>query len=169
MNQRIERGLIVVGLLLVLGFVHWTIAARERLIADGRVVLLELAPVDPRSLMQGDYLALRFRIGDAVRPGPGKLERPAAGTMIVGLDNDGVATFRRIEQADESLAPGELRLRYRLRRNQVRIATNAFFFREGTAERYAGAKFGEFRVSESGDALLVALRDQERRVLGTAR
>jgi uncharacterized membrane-anchored protein len=169
MNPRIERVLVVVGLLLVLVFVHWTIAARERLLAEGRVVLLELAPVDPRSLMQGDYLALRFRIGDAVRPVPGASQSRTTGTMIVGLDNDGVATFRRIAQVDESPAPGELRLRYRVRRNQVRIATNAFFFREGSADRYAGAKFGEFRVSDSGDALLVALRDQERRVLGTVR
>jgi uncharacterized membrane-anchored protein len=89
--------------------------------------------------------------------------------MIVGLDDDSVASFRRIEQADESLAPGELRLRFKLRRNEVRIATNAFFFREGTAESYRAAKFGEFRVAESGDALLVALRDQDRKVLGTVR
>jgi uncharacterized membrane-anchored protein len=56
-----------------------------------------------------------------------------------------------------------------LRRNEVRIAISAFFFREGTGERYRGAKFGEFRVAESGDALLVALRDTDRIVLGMAR
>jgi uncharacterized membrane-anchored protein len=169
MNQRIERGLIVIGLLLVLGFVHWTIVARERLIAEGRVVLLELAPVDPRSLMQGDYMALRFRIRDAVHSGPGSMDGRTAGTMIVELDNDSVASFRRIEQGEEALAPHEQRLRFKLRRNELRIATNAFFFREGTGESYRGAKFGEFRVAESGDALLVALRDKDRVVLGTAR
>src|ERR1700682_3601298 len=103
------------------------------------------------------------------RPGENlSIESPTAGTMIVGLDDDNVASFRRIAKGDEVLAPRELRLRFKLRRNEVRIATNAFFFREGTGENYRGAKFGEFRVAESGDALMVALRDKDRIVLGTA-
>ena len=34
----------------------------ERYIADGQPVFVELAPVDPRSLMQGDYMQLNFRL-----------------------------------------------------------------------------------------------------------
>ena len=66
-------------------------------------------------------------------------------------------------------ASNELRLRFKLRRNEVRIATNAFFFPEGEGDRYRGAKFGEFRVAQSGDALLVALQDKDHIVLGTVR
>jgi len=39
----------------------------ERILSDGRVLLLELAPVDPRSLMQGDYMALQFAAVDDIR------------------------------------------------------------------------------------------------------
>ena len=39
---------------------------REQLLGSGRVVILELAPVDPRSLMQGDYMALTFAAGREV-------------------------------------------------------------------------------------------------------
>ena len=35
---------------------------KEQLIAHGQPVFVELAPVDPRSLMQGDYMRLEFRV-----------------------------------------------------------------------------------------------------------
>ncbi|MDE8355606.1 GDYXXLXY domain-containing protein, partial [Klebsiella pneumoniae] len=51
--------LIALGLVLALAVVNLAIVSCERLLAEGEVVLLELAPVDPRSLMQGDYMSLR--------------------------------------------------------------------------------------------------------------
>lgn len=54
------------GLLLALIVANRGIAGHERTLAEGRVVLLELAPVDPRSLMQGDYMALRFDVADDI-------------------------------------------------------------------------------------------------------
>lgn len=55
------------GLLLALAVANHGIVQRERILSDGRVLLLELAPVDPRSLMQGDYMALRFAAVDDIR------------------------------------------------------------------------------------------------------
>jgi uncharacterized membrane-anchored protein len=40
------------------------------------------------------------------------------------------------------------------------------FFEEGTADAYARARFGEFRVSPSGDAILVKMRGEKLEVLG---
>ena len=45
------------GLLMVLVVVNHGILRRERMLSAGRIVLLELAPADPRSLMQGDSMA----------------------------------------------------------------------------------------------------------------
>src|SRR6185436_18060197 len=52
---RYTRPLIVAGLVLVLGAVNWSIWGKERIKASGAVVYLDLAPLDPRSIMQGDY------------------------------------------------------------------------------------------------------------------
>ena len=52
----------LLGGLLVLGIANFAIWQKEDVLANGRTILLELAPVDPRSLMQGDYMALRFRL-----------------------------------------------------------------------------------------------------------
>ena len=60
----------------------------------------------------------------------------------------------------------DLLVRYRLRNGRVWLGTNAYFFEEGSASRFVDARFGEFRVDRaSGEAVLVALRDREMRVL----
>jgi uncharacterized membrane-anchored protein len=45
---------------------------------------------------------------------------------------------------------------------RVWLGTNAYFFAEGTAERYTRAQYGEFRLSPAtGEAVLVGLRDAD--------
>jgi uncharacterized membrane-anchored protein len=156
--------LAVLAGLAVLAAANWTIYSRERQLAEGAVVLLELAPVDPRSLMQGDYMALRFKVeNDAFGRDRG---RPAEdGRIVVRVDERGVATFVR-RDSGEPLAVGEARLRYRVREGRVKFATNAYFFQEGTAKAYQRARYGEFRVSPSGELLLTHLRGEQLERLG---
>lgn len=151
-----RKAIAVLAGLLVLGVVNWTIYQRERLLETGQVVLLELAPVDPRSLLQGDYMRLNFRIGADIR----RLERARGaaedGRVVVRLGEHAVGSFAR-RDGGEPLGTGEVRLRYRVREGEVRFATNAYFFQEGTGDRYARARYGEFRVAPDGDLLLTNL------------
>ena len=160
-----RKAIAVAAGLLVLAAVNWNIYGRERLLETGRVVLLELAPVDPRSLMQGDYMALRFRAADQGL-GRGRGTTGADdGYIVVRVGEHAVGTFARRE-GGEPLAEGEVRLRYRLREGQVKFATNAYFFQEGTARKYASARYGEFRVAPNGDLLLTHLVGADFRRLG---
>ena len=69
---------------------------------------------------------------------------------------------RRIASLASDEATASMKLRYRIREGHVWLGTNAFFFEEGTAERFSGARYGEFRVDrESGEAVLVGLRDDK--------
>jgi uncharacterized membrane-anchored protein len=146
-----RKAMAVAAGLLVLLAVNWNIHGREQLLAHGRVVLLELAPVDPRSLMQGDYMALRFMVEGMARGDPGK--QAEDGHIVIKLGERGVGKFVR-RDAGEPLAADEARLRYRVREGKVKFATNAFFFQEGSAKLYERARFGEFRVAPGGDLLL---------------
>ena len=65
-TRRWERLIVVAALVLILVLINWQIWSKERHLAEGEVVFLELAPVDPRSLMQGDYMALRFALANRV-------------------------------------------------------------------------------------------------------
>jgi uncharacterized membrane-anchored protein len=67
------------------------------------------------------------------------------------------------------LQPGELRLFYRVRANQVKFGTNAFFFQEGDAAKFSAARYGEARVDNAGQMLLVGLRDDKLQKLGSSR
>jgi uncharacterized membrane-anchored protein len=149
-KRRWTRIVVVAATVLVLAAVNGSILAKERIRSNGERIFLELAPVDPRSLMQGDYMALRFTIASQIEA---QDDDDKSGKASVAVDERGVAT----------LSPdgtGTLRLRYRLRGSQIWLGTNAYFFEEGSAARYDKARFGEFRVDrDSGEAVLVGLRD----------
>jgi uncharacterized membrane-anchored protein len=156
MRELLTRRLLVAGALLALlaGF-NWSAAQKERLRDEGAVVLLELAPVDPRALLLGDYMALEYRMNRQASPPP---EQAAACVMRVRLDENRVAAFARWDDGGPP-ASGEQLLRCKSRHRDVQAASPAFFFQEGYAGDFAAARYGELRVSPQGDSLLVALRD----------
>ena len=148
------RILIAFGALLVLGAVNYSILAKESIKRDGVVVYLDLMPVDPRSILQGDYMTLRFRLAQDIRSTVKPLP-PEGGTDLapVNITNRKVGSLARAGEA------GNVRIRYRIRKGEVWLGTNAFFFEEGKDARYATARYGEFRVDPtSGEAVLVGLR-----------
>jgi uncharacterized membrane-anchored protein len=155
MSPTLVRRLLIVAAVLVLGAVNWSILAKERIKTNGERIFLALAPVDPRSLMQGDYMALRFEIANGI-------PTVASGSVALRVDSNGVATL------DPDAGAQGLRMRYRIRNGQVWLGTNAYFFEEGTARQYEGARYGEFRVDrDSGEAVLVGLADEHLEKLGT--
>lgn len=145
--------------LATLAVVNTGIWQNESLIAHGQPVFVELAPVDPRSLMQGDYMRLNFRLpGDVLRDSeaPLRWQRP----RVVGQrDPRGVATFLRAYQEGAPLASDEFVVELTAKNGRWMLVTDAWFFKEGDAKRWEAAKFGEFRVAASGKALLVGLSD----------
>lgn len=163
MSPSLTRGLIALGALFVFAAVNYSMYAKERIRREGQVILLQLAPVDPRSLMQGDYMALRFGIAadlQAARADKRNAYDDDGHSVGIRLDERGVA------QLVSAGSPSDLRIRYRIRNGQVWIGTNAYFFEEGTAGRYEPARFGEFRLDrESGEAVLVGMRDEHLKAL----
>ena len=133
------------------------------MLRDGTPLLIELAPVDPRSLIQGDYMRLEYRIARDIS---GSYEWPRDGQIVVIGRCGQCRAFVRRHDGSTPLAAGEHLLVYRRRGGRIKIGTDAFFFQEGHAMRYDRAKFGELRVDASGESLLIGLRDENRRPLG---
>lgn len=152
MNATLVRVLTALGAVLVLAGINYSIYAKEQIKRHGEVIYLELAPVDPRSLMQGDYMALRFAVA-------AEIARRHVRDNFVSLQLD---SSRVARISDLGSSPGTLRLHYRMRNGQAWIGTNAYFFEEGSASRFTPARFGKFRVDpRSGEAVLVALCDAQ--------
>ncbi len=155
-----------VFLILILLSVGFSLYQKEQHLAHGTVVCLRLAPVDPRSLMQGDYMRLRFALADTLRKdlAEGGLAGNTDGRILLHVERNCTATYVT-PFIGQKLRPGEIILRYRQRNGHVKIATNAFFFQEGTDQDYAKARYGVFRVNADGEPLLTGLKDAHLRTL----
>ena len=171
--------LLLLGTLAVLALVNGGAFLNERLLRDGRLVLLELAPRDPRSIMQGDYMTLRFDVAReasrAVAPGSATSGSATSGStarepgtsrrLVLEIDADGVGRFARLDDGT-ALGPDEALLAFRLRGGEVRLASDAWFFEEGTAARYEAARYGGFRIAPDGRALLTSVHGAGRAAIG---
>ena len=139
--------------------VNVLIAARERLIDEGRPVFVKLAPVDPRSLMQGDYMRLNYDlpgVGWRFRSEPGaSLLWGARPRVAVMLDARGIAHSPKLLAPGEALPAGAQLLELAPKGGQWTFVSDAWFFKEGDAARWQPAKYGEFRVTPEGKGLLV--------------
>ncbi|MET0406669.1 MAG: GDYXXLXY domain-containing protein [Cystobacter sp.] len=158
-----KRPLVIFGGLALVGVALAVLVLdKERVLTRGTPLLLELAPVDPRSLMQGDYMVLDYAISQNIRAFGSREDDE--GRLVLREDERGVGQLVR-HDAGEPLRPGELLLRYKVRGRRVRLGAESFFFQEGHADHYARAKYGELRVAADGTSVLVGLRDAERQPL----
>lgn len=155
----IRRILFWFGLALVLAVVNVQIAAKQAILEHGVMMLVPLRPVDPRSLMQGDYMRLAY-----ADPIPAEQTVPERGVLVVDLP-DGVIHFRRLDDGT-AVAAGEHRLAYHRSGSSIEFAADSFLFQEGQADRYAKARYAVLKVAADGTALLSGLADEGRTAIG---
>ncbi|MGP1681687.1 MAG: GDYXXLXY domain-containing protein [Giesbergeria sp.] len=155
--------LIALAAAAALGLVHRDVQQKEQLIAQGQKIYLPLAPRDPRSLMQGDYMALNFGFPNDIRhqlDEQGRTTLTSQVLVVARLDARGVATVLRVARDGEPLAAGERHLPLKRLNGDWALVTDAFYFPEGQGEPFSRARFGEFRALPDGRALLVGLADE---------
>ncbi len=160
-----RRKIMIALLVLILIVLNYGIYEKEQIKKHGETLLLELAPVDPRSLMQGDYMRLRYAIE---RQAPVQLlaSHQKRGYMVVRANANNVAQFVRFYQK-EDLAEGDKLLRFHKNYEDIRIIPDSFFFQEGHAKYYENTKYGVFKFNNSGKHILVGLADENRKTVTT--
>ena len=157
MTRRTLNLILVATFMLIAALAGRAVWQFERTLREGDVVLLQLAPVDPRSLMQGDYMALRFALDDAITT-PGNWHGVPR-YVYVSRDPEQRGSFFSSGNA-ATPPPDTLMLRVRRHDGRASVGPNAFFFQEGTATAHEAARWGEFRVMRDGTSLLTHLRDE---------
>lgn len=162
-------------ILLALIAVNTGIWQKEQVLKQGAVMILQLAPVDPRSLMQGDYMALNYSITRSLQEEfyqqrqvcdsvPQTPCLPVSGKIIVTVNVQRQVTQARFDSG-ETLKPDELRVNYHMKSGMLTVGTDAYFFQESHGERFASARYGAFRVGEDGSALLTAMLDKNGKMI----
>lgn len=169
--SKLKLFIISANMLLVLLFFGFNIVKNEKVLSEGETVLLALRPVDPRSLMQGDYMTLRFEVCNHIYG----LEAESNKFCVVRLDDDRVAHFVSLtNDAEVALREDELLLRYSLEKNSFgrksyTIGSNSYFFQEGTGNKYVAATYGMLKVVTKGEMIgtcsLVGLCDENKKLI----
>ncbi|OQW94959.1 MAG: hypothetical protein BWK79_04065 [Beggiatoa sp. IS2] len=152
--------LITLLAVLILSGVNFSIYQKEQLLENGESFFLKLAPVDPRSLMQGDYMILRYALANEVHP------EQNDGLLVIERDQDNVAHFKAIYDGKTPLTEQQHLLRFRQRGREIRLGAESYLFQEGHAHLYSDAHYGELKIAESGESILVGLRDEAFHLLG---
>jgi uncharacterized membrane-anchored protein len=155
-----KRSAFIVLTVAIFAMLNYSIFEKEQLKAHGETVLLELAPVDPRSLMQGDYMRLRYAIERNITRETALQQKPR-GYLVIAPDENHVAQFARFYNG-EQLQPGEKLLHYQGNHGEIRITPDSFFFQEGHAKYYQEAKYGEFKFDNNGGHILTGLASKDR-------
>ena len=160
--KKYSRILIIVNLLLLLGYFNWSVYKKDQTLKDGQLVLLQLAPVDPRSLMQGDYMRLNYKESesDSLRE-----QAPPRGYAILKVDSNHIGKVVRLQKDLKPIYENEIILKYKTVYNRLLFGAESFFFEEGQETIYEHAVYGGLKVDDKGESLLVGLYDENFRLL----
>lgn len=147
-----KQSTLLVSAIFVFLFFNYGIFRSEQILASNDIVYLPLSPVDPRSLMQGDYMRLNFGVRERLGLYGGQTPR----YVIFRIDASRVGTFARLDDGT-LLQPDERRFKI----NNHDIFPNSYMFQEGKAEHYARASYAIFKFSPEGLYRLFGLADEK--------
>lgn len=152
--NKIKWILVVLNILIILGLVNYNIYQKEKQLKEGKLILLKLVPVDPRSLMQGDYMQLSYEIAENSY----EENMPKRGYCVVRCDSANIATFARLQPNLEPQNPGDYCIPYTKQSdNSISIGASSYFFEEGSADKFENAAYGALKVDQKGHSLLIGL------------
>lgn len=153
-----KKIIFILNLLLFFVVFNWMVLEKEHTIKHGTLVLLDLYPLDPRSLMQGDYMNLRYEMTRSWDRGEDFVSR---GYCIVKKGTNNIASYERLQQNNNNLAKDEIAIKYYGSSRTIKIGAESFLFEEGQASTYERAEYGGLRVAKNGSAVLVGLYDEK--------
>lgn len=149
--------LLIANLVLLLVYFNWSVYQKEQTLKEGQLVLLQLAPVDPRSLMQGDYMRLNYKEANSELINGQEAKR---GYAVLKLDHNHVGKIIRLQELPEPVNENEIILKYKTINDRLFLGAESFFFEEGQDSVYNTAVYGGLRVDDKGQSLLVGLYDK---------
>ena len=142
------------------GFLGGYAIYTQRALQTAQTVYFKIEPVDPRALLSGDYMQLRY---DFERPY--LAEQGQALVLQVGENNVLYLPSAAAEdeaqasaaQADTPQRPQTVRIK--TLRASYRVP-HQFYFQEGTGKKYENAVYAKAALLENGSILLLGLTDE---------
>ena len=170
--------LVGVFVIALLGAGNYKVQQFEDVLATGKPVVLKIAPADPRSLMQGDYMVLNYAILSELQQSQFSSESNESNEttgidelspsgkkayILVHLDKNHVATLCEAQSeipTDFKHCTPNVYLPIRYKGWSPELPSQDYFFAEGKGEYYAQAEYAEYRFKD-GILLLARLLDKD--------
>lgn len=163
--NKIKYWLIAINLVAVLSYFGMEIAHKEDLLKHGTQVYLKLRPTDPRSLMQGDYMRLRFAITDKIPYADTRDSRREGKGIMYAIVSVPDGEYIRTQMDFEGIAPGEVAIKIFSKNYGYYLSSENYFFEEGTGLLYNNAKYALVVVDDEGNIYIKNLCDKDRNVI----
>lgn len=165
-TEKIPRAVLLLCILSFFALFAHSVQQKEYLLENGERIILSLRPVDPRSLMQGDYMILSLDVENQLyhalhdqQLNEKEPDRYLKGSFIAAPDANGVFRFVRLDDGSP-IENSEVKLVYRGKKYSSRVGSGSFFFQEGYGKIFETARFVELRAGKDGETLITHLLDQ---------
>lgn len=146
------------------GFLGGYALNTQRALQTAKTVYLKIEPVDPRALLSGDYMQLRY---DFERPYLAKQGQ----TLVLQVGENNVLQLPAAAQKEEDKTAQMQNVPDKAAKEQpqtVSIKTlgpgyrvpHQFYFQEGTGKKYQNAAYAKAAVLPNGSILLLGLTDE---------
>ncbi|WP_046179382.1 GDYXXLXY domain-containing protein [Domibacillus tundrae] len=162
-----SAGLFAAILVLQSAFVLVTAWQKEQLIQNGEIAALELAPVDPRSFIQGDYVQLGYDVqadyndqflNSSTAPPEGKIDvilKPSS--TSIEYNGQKIPVYKAEEFVEAGIKK-ELFLKGKGQYGTLTLGIEHFFIPENTGTEWEEKTHAIVRIAQNGDAILETLR-----------
>ena len=154
--QGVRKWVPIVLVQLIILFV--IIFQKETILRNGTDIVLQVEPVDPRSILQGDYVQLSYNISQIDTN-----ERYDRVYVLLEKDANGIYQIKEIydtikEARDKQTKEHQVIVTGKANGDTITYGIENFFIEEGTGiEVEQNAKYANIKVGSNGDAILISI------------
>ena len=147
---------VVLNLLLLMIVFGYSVIKEEKNLKQ-KTFYIKTAPVDPRSLIQGDYMVLNYDIAESARMEIGNIRK---GYIRIKINDLKIAEFIRIDEEYLPPSNNEISIQFQKNGSNIDIGVNSYLFQEGTGNKFQKAQYAEVIELKNGKLRLKNLLDK---------
>ena len=148
---------VVLNLLLLMIVFGYSVIKEEKNLKKA-TFYIKTVPVDPRSLIQGDYMVLNYDIAESARMEIGNIRK---GYIRIKINDLKIAEFIRIDEEYLPPSNNEISIQFQKNGSNIDIGVNSYLFQEGTGNKFQKAQYAEVIELKNGRLRLKNLLDKD--------
>lgn len=148
---------VVLNLLLLMIVFGYSVIKEEKNLKKA-TFYIKTVPVDPRSLIQGDYMVLNYDIAESARMEIGNIRK---GYIRIKINDLKIAEFIRIDEEYLPPSNNEISIQFQKNGSNIDIGVNSYLFQEGTGNKFQKAQYAEVIELKNDKLRLKNLLDKD--------